>query len=193
MQLSTYILGSVVAQGTLGAATKLGPLDGATFIPMSRKIEVSPGQIHTLNGAIEQAIAQAIAINTNYTLPELTPCPGTNLKLHSPSWKHGELKPCNSELPYALTKSIIETLNPLCRIGGGPILPGAENRGDRVCTWVSCSYPSSSIYICNLVCVCLNSDSSDVKFMTNVLYRTNFPWRHWGLPRMMLRTAQPTS
>jgi len=72
MQLTHALAVSIMALGTLGAP-QIDPLTGDTVksVPMSWKIEVSPGRVKILNGTIEEAVAQAVAINPTYTLPEI--------------------------------------------------------------------------------------------------------------------------
>jgi len=88
MQLTHALAVSIMALGTLGAP-QIDPLTGDTVksVPMSWKIEVSPGRVKILNGTIEEAVAQAVAINPTYTLPEIAAPVSKPYSLH----RHSEV------------------------------------------------------------------------------------------------------
>jgi len=70
MQLTHALAVSIMALGTLGAP-QVDPLTGDTVksVPMSWKIEVSPGRVKILNGTIEEAVAQSRRYQSDLQAP----------------------------------------------------------------------------------------------------------------------------
>ncbi|KAK5652333.1 hypothetical protein OQA88_10525 [Cercophora sp. LCS_1] len=113
-------------------------IPGYTIVPLTWEIEVAPGQIATLNGTVQDVIAQAKTINPDFTLPDAPPEPATVPRRRS-KLSSREVKFCNN-FGRAETGPILEGVSYLRRLGGQPTLgpgPGkcARNTGSKTVTW----------------------------------------------------------
>lgn len=145
MHPSTLLL---ALAATLTTATKI---PGYTIVPLDWEIEVSPGKIATLNGTVQEVIAQAQAINPGFALQEVGPKPapeaaklrrGGSLSRRGPLSRRGVDFCLN--FGNADVDAILEGVDYLHRLGGSANM----RAGPRVCSRVSCSW-NSAIYLCN--------------------------------------------
>ncbi|KAK4443123.1 hypothetical protein QBC34DRAFT_337448 [Podospora aff. communis PSN243] len=132
MHLPTLLLLPALA----AAATSI---PGYTIVPQLWEIEVAPGQIATLNGTVQEVIAQAKAINPNYTLPD----PPATVPRRRSQLSRREVKFCNN-FGRAEIGPILEGVRYLKSLGGQASLGPGPGR----CSRVSCSW-DSAIYWCN--------------------------------------------
>lgn len=139
MHPSTLLL---ALAATLTTATEI---PGYTIVPLDWEVEVSPGKIATLNGTVQEVIAQAQAINPGFALQEIGPEP-VKKRRRGPLSRR-EVKFCNN-FGAADVGAILEGVSYLRRLGGSANMKA----GPRVCSRVSCSY-DSAIYLCNDVSV----------------------------------------
>lgn len=145
MHPSTLLL---ALAATLTTATEI---PGYTIVPLDWEIEVSPGKIATLNGTVQEVIAQAQAINPGFALQEVGPKPapeavklrrGGSLSRRGPLSRRG-VEFCLN-FGNADVDAILEGVDYLHRLGGSANM----RAGPRVCSRVSCSW-NSAIYLCN--------------------------------------------
>lgn len=150
MHPSTLLLALAAA---LTTATEIIP--GYTIVPIDWEIEVSPGKIATLNGTVQEVIAQAQAINPGFALQGVSPKPASaaaKLRRRGQQSRRGPLSRrgvdfCN-HFGNADVDAILEGVDYLHRLGGSANMKA----GPRVCSRISCSY-NSAIYACNDVSV----------------------------------------
>lgn len=125
MHLSTLLLAPALAAAAV-------TIPGYTIVPLTWEIEVSPGQIATLNGTVQEVIAQAKTLNPDFTLPDAPPEPAAVPRRRS-QLSRREVKFCNN-FGRAETGPILEGVNYLRRRGGQPTLGPGPGR----CARVSC-------------------------------------------------------
>jgi len=141
----------LASAASLALAVELIP--GYTIVPISWAIEVSPGQVSLLNGTIQEALAQAIAVNPGYEIPSEGPV--TADAVRSPRRRsldrRAEVKFCN-KFARANVNTILDGVKTIRRMPLGVVDQAWLGPGPGACARVSCS-KDSAIYWCNDVSV----------------------------------------